>query len=200
MKKILLALHGFHSSPSSLKIQQMSSYLAAENSDITLLCPQLPCFPEQMWAVIESVFEQYKGEQIAVMGSSLGGYLATKIAQQYGVKVVLINPAVFPYRLLSHAGKQQHPYTLEKYLIDDNYLQQLKALEVATVTKPELYWLLLQERDEVLDHRHALEKYSACKAVCEALGNHSFQGFERYLSRVIGFLFDKDDELACSTN
>ena len=167
----------------------MSAYLKASSSDITLLCPQLPCFPDQMWAVIESIFEQHKNDQIAVMGSSLGGYLATKIAQQYGVKVVLINPAVFPYRLLSVAGQQQHPHTLENYLIDEVYLQQIKALDVECVQEPQLYWVLLQEDDEVLDHRQALQKYKQCKITCETGGEHSFIGFERYLSDIIDFLF-----------
>ena len=188
MAKILLALHGFHSSPNSLKIQQMSAYLSAF-PEITLISPQLPCFPKQMWQVIESIFEKYANQQIAVMGSSLGGYLAAKIADKYQVKVLLINPAVYPYRLLSHAGPQQHPYTLENYVIDEIYLAQLKALDVSYSGSKEQCWVLLQEKDEVLDYRDALTKYARCKVTCEPDGNHSFSGFDRYLSDIIKFLF-----------
>lgn len=189
MAKILLALHGFHSSPASLKVQQMSAYLAIHYPEITFICPQLPCFPADMWRVIESIFEQYKSDQIAVMGSSLGGYLATKAAQKYQIKVLLINPAVFPYRLLSHAGQQQHPYTSENYLIDATYLAQLQALQVPYQGTPEQCWVLLQEGDEVLDYREALEKYKHCTISCEQGGDHSFIGFERYLPEIIKFLF-----------
>lgn len=189
MAKILLALHGFHSSPESLKIQQMSTYLARFSPEITLISPQLPCFPEQMWRMIESVFEKHQGDQIAVMGSSLGGYLATKIAQKYCVKVLLINPAVSPWHLFSYAGQQTHPYTLECYQIDAIYLAQLKALDVAYFGSLEQCWVLLQEGDEVLDYHQALVKYQHCKITCESGGAHRFIGFERYLPDIINFLF-----------
>ncbi|MFT6984915.1 MAG: putative esterase YcpF (UPF0227 family) [Psychromonas sp.] len=189
MAKILLALHGFHSSPASLKVVQMSSYLATYHPEIIFICPQLPCLPADMWRVIESVFEQYKDDQIALMGSSLGGYLATKAAQKYQVKVLLINPAVFPYHLLSHAGPQKHPHTSENYLIDATYLTQLKALQVPFKGTSEQCWVLLQEEDQVLDYREALEKYKQCKISCEQGGDHGFIGFERYLPQIIKFLF-----------
>ncbi len=189
MAKILLALHGFHSSPESLKAQQMSAYLASYFPEITFVCPQLPCFPEQMWELVESVLEKHKKDQIAVMGSSLGGYLATKIAEKYQVKVLLINPAVSPYLLLSHAGQQKHPYTSETYQIGTNYLAQLKALEVPYIGTPEQCWVLLQKDDEILDYREALQKYKQCKITCEQGGDHSFIGFDRYLPDIIEFLF-----------
>ena len=189
MAKILLALHGFHSSPNSLKVQQMSAYLADCFPDIRFICPQLPCLPEQMWQVIESVFAEHPDDQIALMGSSLGGYLATKAAHKYQVKVLLINPAVSPWDLIAYAGMQKHPYTLQNYQIDETYLAQLKALEVSYSGSPEQCWVLLQEGDEVLDHREALEKYKQCKITCESGGDHSFTGFERYLPDIIKFLF-----------
>jgi len=190
MAKVLLALHGFHSSPDSLKVQQMSAYLAEKNPEITFICPQLPCLPEQMWAVVESVFQQYQGEQIAVMGSSLGGYLATKAAQQYAVKALLINPAVYPFGLLEqYSGPQIHPYTQNHYQIDESYLNQLKVLNVQCLTKADDFWVLLQKDDEVLNYQEAFDKYQHCKMTCEEGGDHSFIGFERFLAEIIKFLF-----------
>ncbi len=189
MAKILLALHGFHSSPGSLKVQQMDAYLAEHCPEITLICPQLPCWPERMWQVIESVFEQHGNDQIALMGSSLGGYLATKAAQQYQAKAVLVNPAVAPHRLLTYTGQQTHPYTAEHYVIDERYSRQLQALDVAFSGSAEQCWVLLQQGDEVLDYRHAVSKYKGCKITCEPGGDHSFIGFERYLPDIIKFLF-----------
>ena len=66
----------------------MRAYLLAEHPDIDFVCPQLPVLPSDMWSVIESVFERYHGAEIAVMGSSLGGFLATKAAQKYAVKAL----------------------------------------------------------------------------------------------------------------
>ena len=189
MADILLALHGFHSSPESLKVQQMSAYLADSFPEITFICPQLPCLPEQMWEEVESVFAKHPDDQIAVMGSSLGGYLATKAAYKYQVKVLLINPAVSPWCLLSYAGQQTHPYTSEIYQIDESYLAQLKALDVPYSGTTEQCWVLLQEGDDVLDYREAFAKYRRCKITCEKGGDHSFIGFDRYLPDIIKFLF-----------
>ena len=188
--KVLLSLHGFHSSPASLKAQQMRDYLLLNHPDIHFLCPQLPVYPKDMWTVIESVFEQYKQCEIAVMGSSLGGFLATKVAEQYGVKVLLINPAVTPDLLLTkYQGEQTHPYLCQQYKIDQYYIDQLITLNVKEPKSPENIWVLLQQEDEVLDYRDALKKYKACKMTCEEGGDHSFIGFERYLSEIIHFLY-----------
>lgn len=190
MARVLLSLHGFHSSPGSVKAQQMSSYLAEHFPEISFVCPQLPCLPQQMWEVIQSIFEKYSGAEIAVMGSSLGGYLATQASEQYGVKVVLINPAVFPYRLLDqYAGIQTHPYTQKRYQIDVNYLQQLKNLATNKLRDPGKYWVLLQKGDEVLNYREAFDKYQDCQITCEEGGDHSFIGFERFIPAIIEFLF-----------
>lgn len=190
MSKLLLSLHGFHSSPNSLKARLMSDYLMSEHPEIHFECPQLPAFPKDMWQVIESIFQQYKGYEIGVMGSSLGGFLATKIAQQYGVKVVLINPAVSPDLLLTkYQGKQTHPYLLQEYEIEQDYINQLKMLQVESLSRPELAWVLLQEGDEVLDYHEALHKYQDSKVTCEKGGDHSFIGFERYLAELVQFLY-----------
>lgn len=190
MAKVLLSLHGFHSSPESLKAQQMSAYLADKQPEITFVCPQLPCLPEQMWEVIESIFKQYRNDQIAVMGSSLGGYLATKAAQKYAVKALLINPAVYPFHLLTeYAGLQVHPYTNISYQIDESYLQQLTALNVQHIDNPENLWILVQKGDEVLDYQQACDKYQFCHITCEEGGDHSFINFDRFIPEIIKFLF-----------
>jgi len=190
ISKILLSLHGFHSSPASLKAQQMHDYLLLEHPNIHFVCPQLPVLPEDMWSKIESIFDHYKDCHIGVMGSSLGGFLATKVAQKYGANVVLINPAVTPDVLLTqYQGVQTHPYLQKQYNIDETYMQQLKALNVETIKYPSNIWVLIQEKDEVLDYRDALKKYQRCKITREKGGDHSFVGFERYMAKIIDFLY-----------
>ena len=188
--KILLSLHGFHSSPASLKAQQMRDYLLSHHSDIEFHCPQLPVLPAQMWDVIESFFKQHENYQIAVMGSSLGGFLATKVAEKYAVKVLLINPAVTPDLLLEkYKGIQIHPYLQQKYEINQDYINQIENLYIKKLKHPGKIWVLLQQEDEVLDYKDAMNKYKACKITCEQGGDHSFIGFERYLTEIIHFLF-----------
>jgi len=188
--KILLSLHGFHSSPASLKAQQMRDHLLSSHPDIQFYCPQLPALPEQMWQVIETFFEQYKEYEIAIMGSSLGGFLATKVVQKYSVKGLLINPAVTPNLLFEkYQGPQLHPYLQQQYEINQDYIKQIENLYIEKLKYPDKIWVLLQQEDEVLDYRDALQKYKACKITCEKGGDHSFIGFDRYLTEIIHFLF-----------
>ena len=143
-----------------------------------------------MWKLIESIFKKHKDDQIGVVGSSLGGFLATKVAEDYKTKVILINPAVTPYLLLqAYAGKQTHPYTGESYFIDETYMSQLKSLDVKNITMPQNSWVLLQQGDEVLDYQQATNKYQQCQITNETGGDHSFVGFERFIPDIIKFLF-----------
>lgn len=190
MGKVLLSLHGFHSSPESLKARQLATYIKQQHPEITFLCPQLPCLPEKIWALIESIFHKYQYDTIAVVGSSLGGYIATKVVEEYKNKVILVNPAVTPYLLLKiYAGAQVHPYTGECYQIDNNYMHHLKALDVEKISFPQNIWLLLQQGDDVLDYQQAMLKYQGCKITCETGGDHSFIGFQRFIPDIIKFLF-----------
>lgn len=190
MAKVLLSLHGFHSSPESLKARQLFEYVAEHHPEITFICPQLPCLPNQMWQLIESIFEKHKNDEIGVVGSSLGGFLATKVADLYKTKVILVNPAVTPYLLFQgYVGTQVHPHTNERYNIDALYMQNLIALNVAKISYPDNCWVLLQQDDEVLDYQQAVTKYQGCKITCETGGDHSFIGFERFIPDIIRFLF-----------
>lgn len=192
MAKVLLYLHGFHSSPSSLKTQQTKSYIADCHPEIKLITPQLPCLPKDMWQVICDVFTKHENDDIAVIGSSLGGFLCTKIVEQYAVNAVLINPAVGAFHLLEeYAGEHVHPYLNERYTIDQNYLAQLTQLLSGDVEHADKIWVLLQKGDEVLDYQQAMKKYQDCKITCEEGGDHSFIGFDRHLSDIIPFLFSR---------
>ncbi|MDN3681574.1 esterase YqiA [Vibrio tapetis subsp. quintayensis] len=187
---LLLYIHGFNSSPNSLKAQLMSEYCQQYRPDIKVVIPQISCYPEaasqQLIQLIESHIHDYK---IGLVGSSLGGYLSTWLNSRYGLKAVLVNPAVRPYELLAdYLGEQVNPYTNEMYVLETAHMSELKALEVAQLAQPADFWLLQQEGDEVLDYRQAVDKYQLSRKTVEAGGDHSFVGFERYPEQIIQFL------------
>ncbi|WP_413285824.1 esterase YqiA [Vibrio sp. MA40-2] len=193
---LLLYLHGFNSSPQSLKANQMRAYCAKNRPDIKVLTPQLPCLPEQAEAYLVELVEQHKGSyQIGLVGSSLGGYMAIWLNSLYRFPAVLINPAIRPYELLQdYLGEQINPYTNERYVLQQEHVEQLKSLDVQTVHEPSKFWLLQQKGDEVLDYHQAVNKFSeanvssSAKLTVEEGGNHSFIGFERYPQRIVEFL------------
>ncbi|WP_407332147.1 esterase YqiA [Enterovibrio sp. 27052020O] len=190
MSSLLLYIHGFNSSPLSAKAQQMKAWCEVNRPDIKLEVPRLACYPSGAAAQLEQIVEQYKGDYcIGLVGSSLGGYLSTWLNEKYGIRAVLVNPAVKPYMLLAdYLGPQQNPYTGEQYLLEPHHMDELKALETESITHPNSIWLLQQEGDEVLDYRQAVSKYQGCKQTVEAGGDHAFVGFDRYPAEIIQFL------------
>ncbi|NLS12323.1 esterase YqiA [Vibrio sp. SM6] len=187
---LLLYIHGFNSSPLSHKAQVMAQYCQEHRPDITVLTPQLPNYPQAAANALLSIVESHRdSHHIGLVGSSLGGYLALWLNQQFGFRAVLINPAVRPYELLAeYLGPQTNPYTSEHYHLESHHIDELKALDVVTLASPSDFWLLQQTGDEVLDYRQAVTKLAQAKQTVEQGGDHSFVGFERYAADIVDFL------------
>lgn len=182
---MILYLHGFNSSPASLKARLLKERLESLGRGGELLAPALPHQPSL--AIARAEAEIVRAGVSVLVGSSLGGYYATWLAEQHGLKAVLVNPAVAPYRLLQdYLGPQTNLYTGEKYLLTPQHIEELKALEVEFI-RPERYLLLVATGDEVLDYRRALEKYQGAKSIVVEGGDHAFSDFGSYLDTVIEY-------------
>ncbi len=184
----LLYIHGFLSSPLSFKARQTQDWLAANHPEIDFYCPQLPPYPTQTRAILESLVEHLLPQPVYLMGSSLGGFWATWLVEKYNLCAVLINPAVSPQSFMP----EYLEVDLKSYHTDDSYrlhaghIDEIVAVDVTVTRKPN-YWLLVQTGDETLDYRQAVQKYAGCKQTIEDGGDHAFQGFERYLHNCIEF-------------
>lgn len=189
----LLYVHGFLSSPLSFKARQTADWLAVNYPDISFHCPQLPPYPAQTQHQLEQLVESLLPQSIYVMGSSLGGFWATWLAEKYNLRAVLINPAVRPQDFMPDYLEVD----LKSYHTDDSYrlhaghIEEIIAVDVP-VTRKSNYWLLVQTGDETLDYRQAVQKYAGCKQTVEEGGDHAFQGFERYLRDCIQFFQQTD--------
>ncbi|WP_319555616.1 esterase YqiA [uncultured Vibrio sp.] len=187
---LLLYIHGFNSSPLSMKANLMREYCQQHRPDIKVIIPQLPCFPQLAAQLLLEIVEQYQNDyRIGLVGSSLGGFMSIWLNSQFGFKAVVVNPAVKPYELLvDYLGEQTNPYTHETYTLETCHIDELKALDVQSIASPESFWLLQQTEDEVLDYRQAVNKFAQSKQTVEQGGDHSFVGFERYPAKIIEFL------------
>jgi predicted esterase YcpF (UPF0227 family) len=186
-------LHGFLSSPQSTKAQQLLHYFDDHNMATQLRVPCLGFEPaiaiQQAEEAIIELQAQAGIEQVFLIGSSLGGYYATHLANKLGIKAVLVNPAVKPYDLFDkYLGPNEHFYDGKTYQLEMKHIQQLQQLEVDTLVKPENLLLLLQTADETLDYALACEKYLHCPSWIEAGGNHSFEGFMQRLPMIFNFI------------
>ncbi len=188
----LLYIHGFNSSPQSHKAIVTGRWLARHYPEVNFLCPPLSLFPQAAMTSLEQVLRE-QGDDLYLVGSSMGGFYATWLAQRHACKAVLINPAVAPWRGRDYLlGEQINYHTGERCVFEARHLEALQAFDVPSLMHPEQLRVLLQTGDEVLDYRLALEKYRACEMRVERGGDHSFQNFETHLPDIMEFF--------CGTN
>ncbi|MDP3421991.1 MAG: YqiA/YcfP family alpha/beta fold hydrolase [Thiobacillus sp.] len=185
---MIVYLHGFNSSPASGKARQLGEHMAKLGRQQDYFCPALPNSPREAIAQIETELERRHPESVTLIGSSLGGFYATYLAEQHGWKAVLVNPAVHAHRLLHSAlGPQTNWHTGEKWVLTQKHLDELAALDVDAITLSARYLLLVQTGDEVLDYRDAVAYYAGATQIIEDGGDHGFAGFERHYPTILDF-------------
>ncbi|MHC6227707.1 YqiA/YcfP family alpha/beta fold hydrolase [Pseudomonas sp. X10] len=186
MSGSILYIHGFNSSPLSRKAQQLSAVMQQLGLTDQLRVPALHHHPRQAVAQLEAAIAEL--DTPLLVGSSLGGYYATHLAERHGLKALLINPAVNPHRLFDgFLGTQQNLYTGEAWELTLDHVQALAELEVAPPQDAGRYQVWLQTADETLDYRQAERFYRACALRIQAGGDHGFQGFAERLPALLSF-------------
>jgi len=189
---MIIYLHGFNSSPASSKAQLLKQKLEALGRGGEYAALALPHSPAEAVAILDALVARHPGA--ALVGSSLGGYYATHLAEKHGLKAVLLNPAVRPYELLaSHVGRQKNFHTDEEYDFTAQHVAELRSLEVEHIT-PERYLLLAATGDEVLDYRAAVARYRGCRQIVIEGSDHGMSDFENYVDAVIEFCGVSDPE------
>jgi hypothetical protein len=184
---MILYLHGFRSSPLSSKAQQFAQAMAVLGRADEFFCPQLSVVPAQAWQQCQQLIAAH-GTPQAVIGSSLGGFYATCVAEKYDCRAVLINPAVNPDRdLQDQLGTQTFFHTQEEFEFRHEYLAQLKELKVNGITHHERYLLLAATGDEVLDWREMVQRYQGAQQIVIQGSTHALEEFSQYLPRVLQF-------------
>ncbi len=184
---MLVYLHGFNSSSASHKAQLMRAYMEGRGLASRYACPALPDTPEQAIRAIEQAIAGRDARTVTFIGSSLGGFYATYLAEKLGCRAVLINPAVTPHiGLGAYLGTQKNLHTGEPYELTRAHLEGWRSLLVERVD-PEKYLLLLETGDEVLDWREAARRYEGARMVVRDGGDHSLQCFPELMPRIVEF-------------
>ena len=190
----LLYLHGFRSSPGSTKARRMAAWLAAHRPDVHWWCPQLPPSPGAAWALIaQGIADWPRGAGdagMAVIGSSLGGFYATAVAEATGCRAMLLNPAIDPARdLAAHIGEQtQYHAPEERFFFRPEYIDELRALTVPAITHPERYGAVIAKGDELLSWREMTGRYPGATLRLLEGSDHALSDFDDHLPFVLEFL------------
>lgn len=186
----LLYLHGFRSSPQSFKAQRLAQWMRAHRPDVHWWCPQLPPSPAAAVRLLEDGTAAWPREATAVVGSSLGGFYATVMAERLGCRAAVINPAVEPARdLARHIGEQTafHDPT-QHFFFRPEFVAELRALRPATLSRPQRYLAVIATGDEVLDWREMRDRYAACQLHVVHGSDHALSDFEQHLPALLNFL------------
>jgi predicted esterase YcpF (UPF0227 family) len=182
---VLIYIHGFNSSPASGKAQLVKTRMEAMGRGGEFVAPALPHGPANAAALLEALAKKHPGA--AFVGSSLGGYYATWLAERHDGRAALLNPAVRPYELLgAHLGVQQNLYSGERYELTARHVEELRELEVPAITAAR-YLLVAATGDEVLDYRAAVARYQGCSQILIRGGDHGLSDFPDHVDAVLEF-------------
>ncbi len=186
----LLYLHGFRSSPQSAKARQVAAWMQSRYPGVVWRCPQLPPSPREAMEGVRQGIAGWPRDSMAVMGSSLGGFYATHVAETCGCKAVLLNPAVNPARdLAKYIGEQTAWHDPnERFFFEPRFVDELRAMEPGPVARPENYFALIAKGDEVLDWREMAGRYPGAHIKLLEGGDHAISDFERHLPELMNFL------------
>lgn len=190
---MLVYLHGFNSSAQSHKAQLLAQAMTARGLQAEYACPDLPPLAGEAIREIEKLI---KGRSnVSFVGSSLGGFYATHLAEKHGARAVLINPAIDPHiGLRAYLGSQENLHTGEPYELTETHLGEWEALYARRIT-PQRYLLLVETGDEVLDYRRAVERYADAEQVVIQGGDHSLQSFPQHIPKILRFAGIKVESL-----
>ncbi len=165
----------------------MGEYLAEKGLAGEFWCGQLPVSARAAMDLVERVIARCDTPPTLV-GSSLGGFYATYLAEKHGLKAALINPAVLSSLDVSlFLGPRKNFHTGDAFDFTAGHVAELRTLEVPAITRPERYWLLTEMGDEVLDCRAAVRLYADARQTVLPGGDHGFSRFEDYLDELAVF-------------
>lgn len=185
---MLIYIHGFNSSAQSGKAREMAAWLAGRGLAEAWACPDLPHRPAEAIALLEGLIAASRGPA-KLVGSSLGGFYATYLAEKHGLRAVHINPCVACHdKLAGMVGEvQKNWHTGAEYTFSAAHAGELAGLRVPRPSRPDNHLLLVETGDDVLDYREAVAYFAGARQIVLEGGNHGFTRFNEYLPTILEF-------------
>ena len=189
---LVVYLHGFRSSPNSSKAVKTKEAIKAHSTmsdPIHWYCPQLLASPKQSMDMVIEYIQANPFDRLIVIGSSLGGFYANYLAERYQCKAVTLNPAVrAPRELAPHVGMMTAYDSDEPFDFRPEYIDELCALQVERLVRPENYFLIAAKGDELLDWKEMVDFYSGAQQLVLEGSDHGISEYSEYLPQVMRFI------------
>ena len=193
----LLYLHGFRSSPQSMKAQKVAARVQARHPAVVCWCPQLPPSPATAIALLEQGVADWPSERMVVVGSSLGGFYARWLGLRLGCRAALLNPAVHPARdLEAFVGEQTSWHDPDqRFLFEPVFVDQLRAMETeiaegaaSAATSTESLFAIVAQGDEVLDWQEMVDFCAGGETTVLPGSDHAISDFDQHIDALFNFL------------
>jgi predicted esterase YcpF (UPF0227 family) len=185
---VIVYLHGLRSSPSSSKATMLRDRLRELGREADYRCPALPVSPRAAVELVKSQLGTREPAAVALIGSSLGGYYATWLAEQLGCRAALLNPAIAPARdLAAHVGRQPVYFTDDVIDFRPEYVDELRRIDTPRITRPERYFLVAATGDALIDYRTMTAKYTGARQRVIEGSNHELTDFADVIDEVLEF-------------
>jgi predicted esterase YcpF (UPF0227 family) len=195
--KTIVYLHGFVSSPQSRKATMLGDYVRNCVSGLDYRVPELHHRPAIAIGEIAAACAGIPGASLTLVGSSLGGFYATVMAERLGCRAALLNPAVHPHtHFARYLGAQKNLYTAEAFVLTEAHIAELRSLDPPAITRPERYWLFVETGDEVLDYREAVAYYAGALQEVVRGGDHSLTSFPERIPEIVEWALSEPEAAA----
>ena len=169
-----------------------AAWVAQHRPDIEWWCPQLPPSPAEAFVMLNERLATWPAAHSAVIGSSLGGFYATALAEQSGRsgwRAVLLNPAVSPARdLEKYIGETSAWHSDERFFFEPRFIDELRTITPPELSRLDRYFAIIAKGDEVLSWVEMSARYRGCTVKLLEGGDHALSDFEQHLPDVMGFL------------
>jgi predicted esterase YcpF (UPF0227 family) len=171
---MIIYLHGFNSGGQSHKAAWLRAHRAQEALRV------LRKFIRRLRR------ENSHDRKLMLIGSSLGGFWAQRLAPEFGACIVLINPSMRPDETLArHTGRYRNEATGEETVLTAQDVQSLKTHRIEPCNPKVPTLLLLDAEDEVLDYRVAETALRGCgKTIVYPGGSHRFEHLTEALPEI----------------
>ena len=170
----------------------LGDYVRGCVSGVDYVVPELHHRPARAIEQIEDACRGSAASDLTLVGSSLGGFYATVIAERLGCRAALLNPVVHPQaHIARHLGPQRNLYTGEAFILTAGHVAELRAMDPERITRPERYWLFVETGDAVLDYREAVACYAGALQNVVRGGDHTLASLPEHLPDIVDWAADR---------